>query len=246
VPSSLAQIAYDTLKDVPHISRNRGAAAGVLASEEISIGSGDRLRIRPFLRNGEVSAASYANPVASGVVGYFDRAGGWYPYCRATSFNLDHHAEFERARPFIRCLNDAFAGTVRDRYIAQADAAANTHPDFVIGGTCFTTLTVNENWRTAVHTDRGDYKAGFGVMCALEAGGGFRGGELVFPKYGVAVDMRTGGVLFADVHELHGNNELEIAPGGTRLSIVAYFRAGMLKCGSRHDELARGQRRSAR
>ena len=40
--------------------------------------------------------------------------------------------------------------------------AKATHPNFRIEDTAFTTITINKDYRTAVHTDAGDYAAGFG------------------------------------------------------------------------------------
>lgn len=82
-----------------------------------------------------------------------------------------------------------------------------THPSWLIAGTAFTAVTVNRDFRTAVHKDRGDLRAGFGVLTALRAGT-FSGCHLVFPAYRVAVDLRTRGVLLCNVHEWHGNSPL--------------------------------------
>jgi hypothetical protein len=85
-------------------------------------------------------------------------------------------------------------------------------------------------------------REGFGVLTVLHAGT-YTGGHLVFPKYRVAVDLRTGGVLLADVHEAHGNTPLIGTPGSfVRLSLVCYYRAGMRACGSASEENARAKR----
>ena len=80
--------------------------------------------------------------------------------------------------------------------MAQRAFVATVPPEYVIPGTVFTTVTMDRNWRTAAHRDTGDYQLGFGVLAVLE-GGHFTGGELIFPKYGTAVNLRTGGVLLA-------------------------------------------------
>jgi hypothetical protein len=79
---------------------------------------------------------------------------------------------------------------------------------------------------------------GFGVIAVLE-GGHFGGGELIFPKFRTAVDLRTGGLLLADVHELHWNAPLVVRPPHQWLSFVMYSRERMRDCGSAADELAR-------
>jgi hypothetical protein len=73
-----------------------------------------------------------------------------------------------------------------------------------------------------------------GVMAVLE-GGHFGGGELIFPRYRTAVDMRTGGLCLADVHELHGNAPMW-GRRFTRLSLVFYARERMVDCGTPAEE----------
>jgi hypothetical protein len=111
-----------------------------------------------------------------------------------------------------------------------------TSKDFVIPGTVFTTVTVNRNWQTAVHQDKGDLKAGFGVMSVLEHGK-YTGGILVFPKYGVGVDMRERDICFADVHQWHGNTPIKGIPDAhERISCVFYYRENMQYCGTVEQE----------
>ena len=102
--------------------------------------------------------------------------------------------------------------------------------EFVIGNTAFSTLTINYNWRTALHQDAGDYKDGFGNLVILEEGK-YKGGELGFPRYKVAVDVRNGDFLAMNVHEWHCNTKIvPKTKDYTRLSIVSYLREKMLRC----------------
>lgn len=84
----------------------------------------------------------------------------------------------------------------------------------MIADTAFTTVTISRDFPTAVHRDRGDLAAEFGVMAAVRAGE-FGGCYLGFPKFRVAVDRRTTDVLLADVHEAHGNTDLVGTPEPT-------------------------------
>ena len=68
-------------------------------------------------------------------------------------------------------------------------------------------MTINHNWRTALHKDAGDLKEGFGNLVVLEEGK-YKGGETGFPQYGVCVDVRQGDFLAMDVHEWHCNTKL--------------------------------------
>ena len=99
---------------------------------------------------------------------------------------------------------------------------------YKIPGTAFTTITTNLNLQTAVHTDKGDFREGFGNLVVLEKGS-YRGGYTGFPQYGVAVDVRSGDFLAMDVHQLHGNEPIDGDEGSERLSIVSYMREGIVR-----------------
>ena len=102
--------------------------------------------------------------------------------------------------------------------------------DFVIKDTAFSTVTINYNWRTALHKDAGDLKEGFGNLVVLEEGK-YKGGCTGFPQFKVAIDVRNGDFLAMDVHEWHCNTEIKpITKDYTRLSLVAYLREKMINC----------------
>ena len=227
------QAAYAGLRTAAGKSRNRGIAAGKVAGQ---------VRVRPIRKNGTISRTDESARVAeSGVVGFYDRYER-NPYCRLTAFNMEHPERFAAALPYIRAIDRLFAEALPERYQAQRAIIEKTHPDFRIHGTVFTTITVNRNFRTACHKDVGDYPAGFGVMSVLEGGEPYKGGLLVFPKYRIAVDMRTRGVCLADVHQWHGNTPLIGRPGRfERISCVLYYRSEMWRCGSAEQELARAK-----
>ena len=127
----------------------------------------------------------------------------------------------------------------------QYAKAKETAPTWLIrtknGHTPFTTITCNKSFRTAAHVDKGDLKAGFGVLCCF---GDFEGCDLVFPRYRAAVRYREGDVLLADVHQVHGNTPL-LNPDGTvprvgrepeRLVCVFYYQEKMDQCEATYDE----------
>jgi hypothetical protein len=156
---------------------------------------------------------------------------------------MDEAAKWTEVLPFAKAVNDVFKVELSDRYRAQLEAVRQTPKEFVIHGTVFSTITVNRNFRTAVHKDAGDLKEGFGVMSVLRAGD-YEGCYLVFPKYRVAVDMGTRDVLLADVHEWHGNSPLIGTKGEyNRISTVLYYRSNMRHCGTAAEELERVKNR---
>ena len=94
----------------------------------------------------------------------------------------------------------------------------------------FSTITVNLNFATATHKDVGDLAEGFGVMTCFRSGD-YSDGSLVFLKYGLAVNVGTGDVLLADVHQWHGNLPILGEKGAyQRLSCVMYYRSRLPLC----------------
>jgi len=255
VPLPLCRTAWENLREAAVATENRGAAAGevewstggmaggpvLLDGKPVMAVPGSKKRFRRVLKDGSLSGTSVTASAQSGIVGYFDRYPR-IPYCRLTAYAMNYPERFAAAQPFFRALDAVFAREVPDRYRAQQEAISRTHPDFTIHGTVFTTVTVNRNFRTAVHKDDGDLKAGFGLMTVLEAGR-YEGGYLVFPAFRVAADVRTGDVLLSDVHEYHGNTPLKGRPGHwERISCVLYYRERMMECGSAAEELERVKR----
>lgn len=177
----------------------------------------------------------------SSPVGYFDRSID-FPYCRTTAFNLKHPRKFRRALPYIRAVEEQFRLHLPSRYNAQLLWATATYPDWLVSEV-FSTVTINKNWRTRVHTDQGDYKPGFGVITCFRRGP-VQGGELILPKFRLGVDLRERDVLLVDVHECHGNAPLVGNPFEyERISCVFYLRTRIAQCGTRQQELRRIQSR---
>ena len=214
-----------------YTSDNRGKYAGMP-------------RIVRTKADGTRSNTTSARNVASAVIGYFDRSPRT-PFCRQTAFTANEVDRWETIVPVAQRMSDLMREHVPDRWRAQHRAAQNTSPDFVIDGTVFTTLTVNNTVRAAVHRDSGDLDAGFGCMSILR-GGPWTGGYLVFPEYRTAVDLDEGDAIFFDPHELHANTEfdgLDESDGDYRVSCVYYYRTRMGECGTAVQELQRARNR---
>ena len=88
-----------------------------------------------------------------------------------------------------------FQELIPDAYEKQLEQA-NKKPHLKIPGTPFSTITINRNFRTALHRDAGDFKGGFGNLTVIERGK-YHGGYTVLPQFGVAVDVQ-GHVYIAD------------------------------------------------
>lgn len=183
-----------------------------------------------------ISDTSYANPVNSGIAGYFDRYPR-IPYCRTTSYSTNHNDKFEAAIPFIERISDLFKELIPGRWKVQNTEVSKLDPSFRIGNSAYTTITVNKTYRTAAHRDAGDLKEGFGNLSVVSNGVPYTGAYLAFPEFRAAVDVQPGDVIMMDVHEVHGNTP--IGGEGERISVVCYMREKMADCKTKAYEDAR-------
>jgi hypothetical protein len=158
IPANIAKQAYDNLKNAATVSSNRGTSAGMKESGKASE--------RKMKKDGTLSNTNLVDPINSGIIGYFDR-NPRFPYCRQTAFNEKEFSKFKKAYPIIKLVDSKYKELMPDEYKLQREVADKTSQDFVIPNTAFTTVTVNKNWQTAVHTDKGDFEKGFGnlVVC---------------------------------------------------------------------------------
>jgi len=141
---------------------------------------------------------------------------------RETRFNMDYPENYQKTIPLIQEIDQQYAKLVPKKYGLQKKKAKQT--PFRIADTCFTTVTTNVNFQTTIHKDVGDDPQGFGNLSVIEYGK-YTGGETCFPQYGIGFDVRTGDVLFMNVHEWHGNLPIHKEdPEARRLSIVCYLR----------------------
>jgi len=176
-----------------------------------------------------------SNPrVMSNIFGYFDRMApaqkvifrksNFKPAVsvRECRFNQDHPEKYKKTIPLIQDIDKLYAELTPEQYKLQRKKANQTH--FKIPNTAFTTVTTNMNYQTTTHTDKGDDEEGFGNLAVIERGE-YTGAETCFPQYGIGVDVRTGDILFMDVHQPHSNLPMhKKTEGAVRLSIVCYLR----------------------
>jgi len=197
---------------------------------------------KAFSKN--ISQTSYANPVNSGIAGFFDRYPR-YPYGRVCSYNWKNPELFEKSFAYLRKLDQQFRELLPERYANQRAAADKLDKRFLVGqDTVFTTLTINKSFRTAAHRDAGDLGSGFSNLGVVSTGKDFKGGYLVLPEFRAAVNIRPGDLLLIANHDaIHGNTPIESVTGNPddieRMSIVAYFRENMLQLGSWDYETTR-------
>lgn len=210
IPMDLCQVAIESFKDVgKRVSTNRGTAAGMNHRER---------------KDG--SKYERGSPANSGIMGYIDSMRHNVP-CRLTAFTREHFDKFQSGLPFIQAIDRCFEMSVPDAYEKQRTEAQKTN--FHIQNTAFSTVTVNLDFQTSLHRDSGDFNLGFGnlVVCS----DGIHGGHLLFPRYKIAVGLRTGDFLAMNVHEWHCNSPIiKEHMDAFRLSFVCYLRARMNRC----------------
>lgn len=227
-------ILHSLRRAVPR-SFNRGLASGT-----------QRLPAVNGKKDGAGRDRTYAKPVSSAIVGSVDPQ-GQQRYCRLTAWTGANLPQWQALQPLLQAVAALQAEYVPDRAAAQRAVAESSDPAWVVPGTPFSTVTVNNTYPTGVHTDKGDLDAGFSAIACLRRGE-YTGGALVFPEYRVAVDLKHGDLLLMDAHQWHGNTALVCAcgrePNGVcetcgaeRISLVCYFRTKVADCGTPEQEL---------
>lgn len=230
---------YEHLHRVQVKTFNRGAASG---SPRVAEGTFNHTK---------------SKAITSSLLGSFDPYGR-DRFCRLTAFTAQHPEAWGAMHPLWVRIGELFARHVPDRHRAQLAAIDQTHPDWVIEGTPFTTITINNTYPTGVHTDKGDLDEGFSCL-AVHRRGVYTGGVFVFPEFRLGIDLGDGDLVLMDAHEYHGNTMLHcpyclerldrvghrcaeadelgqdvLSP--ERISVVAYFRTRMVTCASMVEE----------
>lgn len=243
LPLEHCQLGIENLKEAAKKTHdNRGAAAGKIdlkkmpsyANHASQLIGRNKFRVRAYRsrKTGKIVTNSLGNISQSNIIGYYDKPdrnkGASRRPCRTTAFTSQQVDKWLKVIPLIKSINEQFKKLTPKNYDIQYKQANDT--EFVIKDTAFSTITINYNWRTALHKDSGDLKEGFGNLVVLEQGK-YKGGETGFPQYKVAIDVRHGDFLAMNVHEWHCNTKIKpISKDYTRLSLVAYLREKMIKC----------------
>lgn len=185
-------------------SRNRGAAAGPIDINGKYWKKRNPTNVQGhFAKDGNMRVN---NNVFSSVLGYFDATPFMKLPCRLTSYTMRFWKNYNHGLPFIRAIDSCFKALVPDRYALQKKAAEEK-PLLHITGTSFSSVTINRNFRTALHRDAGDFREGYGNLSVIERGA-YHGGYTLFPQYRIGFNIRTGDFLAMDVHEWHCNTKL--------------------------------------
>lgn len=232
IPVDVNTQAWSVLHGYNEKTDNRGVAAGIKA--------------RPLKKLDGTLSKQMKVPrgweVISGVIGFFERSPR-FPYCHPCGWVVNNPEKYKALIPLCEHVDGLFRAHLPDRWNAQKAIADTVHPAWRIGGTTFSTLTINKNFRTAAHLDAGDLPDGMSCISVITEGR-YVGGKLAFPDFRVAADLKTGDLLIFDPHEWHGNTQIvPLTKKTQRCSIVYYMREKMCKCLSPEEELTQAKAR---
>ena len=208
----LTQDAWDAFYRLAAASRSRGAAAGPInpkseywKKRRLVNTNGWWAQYKDKKTN-KTSKMRVNNTVFSSVVGYFEETPFMKLPCRLTNYTQTFFDEYKQGLPFIEAIDKEFKRLVPQAHKKQYQRIHST-PTYQIKDTAFSSITVNRNFRTALHQDAGDFKDGYGNLTVLERGK-YHGGETLFPQFGVGFDLRSGDFIAMDVHQWHCNTAM--------------------------------------
>ena len=196
-PQDKVQIGWDSFRSLAMPGRNRGAAAGPIDFNspywkkrdpiKIKDDKSSKWAVRYYVKDKDnkdkktVSKMRVNNLVASGVIGFYEETPFMKAACRMTVYTRRYLHLFLHGLPFLKAIDQQFKALVPKEHARQL-AAVQAKKNYQIPGTAFSTLTVNLNFRTALHKDDGDFKGGFGNLSVIEWGK-YHGGYTLFPPF---------------------------------------------------------------
>tara|TARA_Y100000591_G_scaffold318947_1_gene330433 strand:- start:185 stop:1339 length:1155 start_codon:yes stop_codon:yes gene_type:complete len=222
--------------------------------------SKEQLILAIIKKQGGISKMKVNNQVASNPIGFYESGKNFADLpCRLTHFTRTNFEKYNDGLPFIQHIDKLFQKLIPEAHNKQL-TRADTKPHLKIPETAFSTVTINRNFRTAMHRDAGDFRDGFGNLTVIERGK-YHGGYTIFPQYGVAIDLRNNDFVAMDVHQWHCNTPMyeteedkafnatldyafkdnpEVGTVGiyekyTRISFVCYLREKIAACPDKID-----------
>lgn len=233
-------------------SKNRGSAAGYcdvqkFPKDAVSLCNpkGEPLKNEKIVstyyikENGEMAKRCQSNMVRCGVAGYFDAVAG-YP-CRMVGWSSNNINKHNGLIPLCNTISNHFKSVAPEVWEYQK---SKCHNSYNMGDSCFSTLTLNYDFRTAAHKDKGDLENSLSTLTILEdEEDNYEGFYTGLPEYKIMFDIRDGDTLIFDAHEVHCNTDYKVNSDklpiddltgnnfAGRVSIVAYLRNRINLCG---------------
>lgn len=236
-------------------TKNRGASAGVcdlryfpkkavaLCDKNGNEYKDGKDRYSLFYKDatGKVVNRCQSNQVRSGVAGYFDAVAG-LP-CRKVRWSninpLKHDGLIELAKE-IESNHKTYCNSSYNYHRKKADEVPE---NLLFKDTIYSTMTLNYDFRTATHKDKGDLEGGLSTLTIFEdVKDNYEDFYLGLPEYKICFDVRDGDTLIFNAHEYHANTEYKVLseslknddltgnPFAGRMSIVCYMRNKLYMC----------------
>ena len=189
--------------------------------------------------NGKISKRCVSNYSRGSAVGYFDNVGK-LP-CREVGWTKNNPEKQSVLVELAEEVEEAFKKTDKSKYEFQKDMASKS--PFTFGDTCFSTMTINYDFRTAAHKDKGDLVNSLSTLTIFEdKPNNYQGFYLGLPEYKVCFDIRDSDTLVFNAHEFHCNTEYKVLSNALpkddmtgnsfagRTAVVLYLRNRLHKC----------------
>lgn len=218
IPPALHKLAYELWKTVNEVPSNRATAAGSRSLHRIKT-DGTLGKRRGVPRN--VLRVLAGQGAAHGSIGYLDATPD--QRCHKTPLSMKRPEMLDGNERLIRLVDELYKRHLPAFY-AKQKVEVERVPRWRLWNTAFTTVYIAKNFRTAYHRDNGNLP---GVTSALMPMGTFTGGELVLPRWRIAIAFKPGDLLLFDPQQLHGN----LPFGGERLSAIFYCERRIADCG---------------
>jgi len=207
-----SDIALQNFRCLAKASRGRGPSAGPIDPKAKYWAKRNVIETQGFRtgylkKDGTPSKMKVNNQVFSQAIGYFNEIKGLgvkIP-CRLSHYTQTNLQKYVDGKPFIEEVDRWYKKLAPTQHQYQLDRA-NLKPNLKIGKTAFSTMTINKNFRTALHKDSGDY-GGYACLSVLQEGE-YNGSIFMMPAYGIGIDLRQTDIIVADVHQWHCNTEI--------------------------------------
>lgn len=200
----------------------------------------DRYSVYYKQADGKVVNRCQSNQTRCGVAGYFDKVAG-LP-CRQVGWSRDNVEKHNVLCELAKEIETTHKSYCETSYKFHSERASLS-PSFLFADSIYSTMTLNYDFRTACHSDKGDLIGGLSTLTILEdKPDNFSGFYLGLPEYKIAFDIADGGTLIFNAHEKHANTEYSVNsdalgiddltgnPFAGRIAIVCYLRDKLWMC----------------
>jgi len=190
--------------------------------------------------DGKVVNRCQSNMVRCGVAGYFDKVAG-LP-CRMVGWSTKNPVKHNKLCELARDIQKTHEEYEPKSYNFQKSESEKS-PNYLFNGSIYSTMTLNYDFRTASHLDKGDLIGGLSTLTILEdIPNNYEGFYLGLPEYKICFDIRDGDTLIFDAHEYHANTDYKVLSEelgyddlqgnyfAGRISIVCYLRDKLKNC----------------